>query len=64
VKRVMWENGVLDPSCLEGADTGLHPRQIEAKGDYTAAHAYCRECGQRLGSHPTRSDDLYDEATR
>ena len=64
VKRVMWENGVLDPSCLEGADTGLHPRQLEGNAEYTAAHSYCRECGQRLGSKPTRSDDLYEEASK
>jgi hypothetical protein len=62
VKRIMWENGVLDPVCLEGNDPGLHPRQIANKDSYSGAHSYCRECQQRLNSRPTAADDLLAEA--
>lgn len=56
VKRVLWEAGILDERCIAGDDTGLHPSQL-AKHD-SASHAYCGTCGQRLGSGPTRADDL------
>lgn len=58
VKRIMWENGVLDPVCLQGTDAGLHPRQLAATDAYSGAHSYCRECRQRLNSQPTEADDL------
>jgi glycosyltransferase involved in cell wall biosynthesis len=56
VKRVLWEAGILDERCVRGDDTGLAPSQeIEAR---SASHAYCGACHQRLGSQPTRADDL------
>jgi len=56
VKRVLWEAGVLDERCIRGDDTGLHPSQLADRD--SAVHAYCGSCGQRLGSQPTRADDL------
>jgi glycosyltransferase involved in cell wall biosynthesis len=60
LKRILWECGVLDPACVDpaGDDHGLTPEQVAAFGDYSAAHAYCHFCGQRLGSAPTRADDI------
>ncbi len=63
VKRVLYDSGWLDPSCLEGDDPGLHPDQLANLADYSAAHSYCPTCSQRLNSVPTRSDDLYDAET-
>lgn len=63
VKRILFEGGLLDPVCLVGDDLGLDPRQLDQIGDYSASHSYCRDCGQRLNSVPTRSDDLFDEAS-
>lgn len=56
VKRVLWEAGLLDERCVQGDDTGLHPDQLERAA--SATQAYCGSCGQRLGSQPTRADDL------
>ncbi len=56
VKRVLWEAGVLDERCVQGDDTGLHPSQLEKL--QSASHAYCGSCHQRLGTQPTRADDL------
>lgn len=56
VKRVLWEAGVLDERCIQGDDTGLHPSQLADRD--SAAYAYCGSCGQRLGSQPTKADDL------
>lgn len=61
VKRILFDGGWLDPSCLQGDDIGLHPDQLGKVEDYSAAHSYCPTCTQRLGTQPTRSDDLYDE---
>lgn len=72
VKRILFESGHLDPSCLVDTrigvdsgtiDVGLSPRQLGALEDYSAAHGYCPTCSQRLNTVPTRADDLYDEAT-
>lgn len=57
VKRILFEAGLLDPSCLADGD-GLTPEQCERLGDYSAAHSHCFACGQRLGSQPTRADEL------
>lgn len=70
VKRILFEAGVLDPSCLQqyvigqetGAmDIGLTPAQLERIPDYSAAHAHCMTCGQRLNSQPTKADDILAE---
>jgi glycosyl transferase family 4 len=59
IKRVLWEAGVLDPVCTVGDDTGLHPSQLPI--DASASRSYCGTCGQRLGSQPTKADDLEKE---
>jgi glycosyltransferase involved in cell wall biosynthesis len=56
IKRVLWEAGVLDPVCTKGDDTGLHPSQLPI--DASASQSYCGTCHQRLGSQPTRADDI------
>lgn len=61
VKRILFEANLLDPSCLVDGHHGLaleQARQIEA---YTAQHAYCQTCNQKLNSQPTRADDLLAE---
>lgn len=60
VKRILHEAGVLDPCCTDpnGDDHGLAPAQLIEFPDHSAARAHCPECGQRLGSAPTRADDI------
>jgi glycosyltransferase involved in cell wall biosynthesis len=58
VKRILFEGNILDPACLTDDDHGLAEGQVAKMGDYSAAHAYCGLCHQRLGSQPTKSDDL------
>jgi glycosyltransferase involved in cell wall biosynthesis len=55
LKRILYQTGVLDPACVDpDGDHGLTDDQAARLGDYTAAHAYCHACGQRLGSGETR----------
>lgn len=61
VKRIAFDAGWLDPACCVGDDIGLHPTQLGKVEEYSAAHAYCPTCTQRLNSQPTKSDDLYNE---
>ena len=62
VKRVLFDSGCLDPACLKGEDVGLHPDQLGAVEEYSAAHSYCTTCGQRMNTAPTRADDVFAEA--
>lgn len=64
VKRIMFDADLLDPVCLQGEDSGLHPRQLAEVPDYSASHSHCSHCGQRLGSQPTYADDLFADAER
>lgn len=69
VKRILFESGILDPSCivahpdgpLTEIETGLAPQQLEKFGDYSAAMSYCHHCGQKLNSgelwQPPDDDD-------
>lgn len=66
VKRVMFEAGVLDPACLEGAtfdgfhsELGLTEKQVAQIGGYKAEHAYCGTCGQKLGTGVTKADEEF-----
>lgn len=59
VKRILAEGGVLDPSCLDPTEPGWDPASVES---YSARHSHCPTCNQRLGSQPTRADEL--EAAR
>lgn len=61
VKRIAFDAGWLDPICLQGDDIGLHPSQLGAVDEYSAAHSYCPTCTQRLNTQPSRSDDLLAE---
>jgi hypothetical protein len=67
VKRILFEAGRLDPSCLTVTqvgedcgvlDAGLTESQIDRIGGYQAEHAWCPTCGQRMNTQPTRADDL------
>ena len=59
VKRILMEGGILDPACLN-EDDGLTQRQVDRIPGYTAAHAHCPTCHQRLGGK-TRSDEIFEE---
>lgn len=58
VKRILYESGVLDPSCvvvdptgpMVDAESGLAPQQLEKMGAYSASMGHCTQCGQILGS--------------
>lgn len=61
VKRILWEAGVLDPSCafvtndsdeplVTDFESGLTESQLARRGDYSAAHGHCEACGQRLNT--------------
>jgi hypothetical protein len=64
VKRILFSGGRLDPSCfdVDAEDSGLLPYQFEAARAISGSQAYCRDCGQRMNTRPTRSDDLLAEA--
>lgn len=68
VKRIMYESGLLEPSCLEtmtedgiDLDVGLTAEQVTKIGAYSAANAYCPTCQQQLNTRPTRADVIFDE---
>lgn len=49
VKRILFEGGELDPSCLNDDDPkncGLAPEQVERAGLYRADHSKCYACGR------------------
>lgn len=53
VKRVLFEGGELDPSCLNDADPkncGLAKSQVAKVGGYRAEFANCPTCHRPLGS--------------
>lgn len=65
VKRILFEAGLLDPSCVQQltvdghwADNGLLPVQAEKIPEYSAKYAYCELCHQRLGSGVQRADEI------
>jgi glycosyltransferase involved in cell wall biosynthesis len=59
VKRVLHEAGILDPACIQGDDTGLHPSQLAEV--HSANQSWCHACGQRLNTQPTHADDIEAE---
>jgi hypothetical protein len=67
VKRLLFEGGHLDISCLPkyndnpDVEQGLSPRQLGRQEDYAAEHAYCPACRQRLNTLPTKADDIEAE---
>ena len=57
IKRILWEFGlsgdpILDPACVAGDDSGLHPDQLEGLALYSASTKHCHTCGQVLNSQP------------
>lgn len=64
VKRILFERGVLDPSCLEGDDTGLADYQIERIGGYSADREWCPTCHQQLNTGVQHADVIYEQMLR
>lgn len=60
VKRILFEAGLLDPSCIDPSDGGLTPDQVARLDVYSATHAHCYACGQPLGGE-TRADQIFAE---
>lgn len=58
VLRIMFDAGLLDPSCLEGSQKGLNDRQLSQLGAYSASHSHCETCGHLLNDGPTYHDYL------
>jgi len=63
VKRILFERGVLDPSCLEGPNIGLVPKQVDRVQEYSARHEWCETCGQQLNTKQTKADWLFEQAS-
>jgi hypothetical protein len=57
VKRILFEGGYLDPSCID-EDAGLTQEQVERAALISGTESYCGTCHQRLNSQPTRADDI------
>ena len=74
VKRIFFDAGILDPSCLTGEysteegvfdmNTGLAPQQLPQLDKYFAAKSFCPTCQQQLGTMPRRSDLILEEMDR
>lgn len=56
IKRVLLEADVLDPSCLDYESMGIPAEKAEA---YSARHAYCYACHQKLGTGLTKADEIF-----
>lgn len=61
VQRILMDSGVLDPAVLVGNEPGMVTADVER---YSARHAYCPTCQQRLNSGVTRADELEAELCR
>ncbi len=62
VKRILFEAGLLEPSCVTGPDSGLLPEQLARTDAYCAAQGFCPLCDQKLGSGITRADQIIAES--
>lgn len=58
VLRIMFDAGLLDPSCLEGVQKGLNEQQLAQLGAYSASHSHCHSCGQMHNSGATYQEYL------
>lgn len=61
VLRILFDGNVLDPTCLDEAEDGLLPVQVEEMGHYQAEHSWCPTCHQQLNSGIQRSDVIFEE---
>lgn len=54
IKRIIFENGNLDPACIEGegGDSGLTEEQVSRIGGLRAKASRCPTCGQQVGHDP------------
>jgi len=58
LKRMMFDNDALDPSCLGDLnESGLMPDQVDKMDLYKARNARCPTCHQRLNSDMTLDFD-------
>ena len=58
IKRMAFECGVLDPSCLKDIhESGLTPEQLSEVDRYRSEHQRCYACGQRYNSDLTLDFD-------
>ena len=58
LKRMMFENGHLDPICLRDPhESGLMPHQQVHIDAYRAQHSRCTQCGQKLNTDMTLDFD-------
>lgn len=61
VKRILFDNSVLDVACLGDGDQGLAEAQVEQLGKYRADKEYCPTCYQKLNTGIKRSDEIFAE---
>ena len=61
VKRILFDAGVLDHTCVTDKDHGLAPIQIAQLDQYITNVQTCSSCGQILNSGIKRSDLLFQE---
>lgn len=54
-KRILMEANILDPACLDANEPDYSEEEV---GRYSARHAFCDHCGQRLGSGVTKADEI------
>lgn len=59
VKRILFDRGLLDVSCLEGDDHGLKPDQVEQLGLYRADREFCPTCQQQLNTGVQKADVIF-----
>lgn len=61
VKRILFDGGLLDNSCISGDDHGLAPEQAEQLGLYRAQHEPCPTCGALPNEHDSAADRIERE---
>lgn len=64
ILRILFDVGVLDATCLDEAEDGLLPEQVDEMGFYRAEHSWCPTCHQQLNSGILRSDVIFEELER
>jgi glycosyltransferase involved in cell wall biosynthesis len=62
IKRILYDAGKLDPSCLIGDDLGLAPEQMAGLDEYVSAKSFCPSCQQPLNGTPGLGEYLFQIA--